>query len=153
MNSAVMFSRQSDEWATPSVLFDALHAEFHFSVDAAASADNAKCSVWFGGALDALAIEAWASRPLAVWLNPPYSRCAEFMAKAVEQSRLGHTVVCLLPVRTDTRWWHAFVWDAERHCARPGVEIRFIKGRLRFSAAKDCAPFPSVLVIFRPGVA
>ena len=150
MNTAVMFSRATDEWATPDALFDQLHAEFDFVLDAAASAENAKCRVWYGGCLDALTLDSWASSPCAVWLNPPYSRCREFIAKAAEEARKGLTVVSLVPSRTDTRWWHEHVWDASTNRPRAGVEVRFIKGRLRFGTAKASAPFPSAVVVFRP---
>lgn len=150
MRTAVMFSKASDEWETPQDTFDALHAEFQFDLDAAASAENHKCGVWYGGAIDALALKSWATVPCSVWLNPPYSRCAEFIAKAAEEAQKGCTVVCLVPARTDTRWWHQHVWDHESHLPWPGVEIRFIKGRLKFGTSENSAPFPSVVVIFRP---
>lgn len=153
MNSAVMFASATDEWSTPQRLFDALDAEFDFDVDAAASLENHKCPVWYGGAIDALALEHWSSVRCSVWLNPPYSRCAEFLAKAAEQARHGLTVVCLIPSRTDTRYWHEHVWDRERHQPRPGVEIRFLKGRLKFGDSVNSAPFPSVVIVFRQAVA
>ncbi len=147
MNAALMFSRATDEWATPQATFDALHAEFGFALDAAASADNHKCAVYMTQEIDALT-QDW--RPFgSVWLNPPYSKCSEFIAKAAEEARKGCTVVCLVPSRTDTRWWHEHVWDAAQHRPRPGVEVRFIKGRLKFGGATAGAPFPSVVIIFR----
>lgn len=156
MNTDVMFSKKSDEWQTPQDLFDTLDVEFGgFDVDAAATRENAQCPGWFGpGGVheDALAVADWgrADCPATVWLNPPYSRCREFIAKAAEQGLRGNTVVCLVPSRTDTRWWHDYVWDREKHQTRPGVEVRFLKGRLRFVGAGNCAPFPSVIIIFRP---
>jgi phage N-6-adenine-methyltransferase len=158
MNSALMFSKASDEWSTPQELFDALHAEFNFTLDAAASSANAKCPLWFGPEMgtpfnDALRIDWWIGyRPdlEAVWLNPPYSKCREFIAKAALEARRGVKVVCLVPSRTDTRWWHEHVWDADKHQPRPGVEIRFIKGRLKFGNSENSAPFPSVVIVFRP---
>lgn len=150
MKTAVMFSRASDLWETPKDFFDALDAEFEFDLDAAASAENAKCRIWYGGQIDALALASWATEPSSIWLNPPYSQCREFMAKAAEQSRLGHTVVCLVPCRTDTRWFWDHIWSGEAHDWRPGVEVRFVKGRLKFGDGKNSAPFPSMVVIFRP---
>jgi phage N-6-adenine-methyltransferase len=150
MNSGLMFSKASDDWSTPRVFFEALDAEFGFAVDAAASAENHKCPVWYGASLDALALESWASVPEAIFLNPPYSQCREFIAKAAEEARKGCTVVCLVPARTDTRWFHDHVWDASTNQPRPGVEIRFIKGRLKFGGATAGAPFPSVVIVFRP---
>jgi len=154
MNSALMFSKASDEWSTPKDFFDALDAEFDFDWDAAATKDNAKCSRYFGPDhecafyRDALTVKRW---PLyTYWLNPPYSKCRAFIAKAAEQASLGAIVVCLVPSRTDTRWWHEHVWDREKHRPRPGVEVRFVKGRLTFGGAPAGAPFPSVVIVFRP---
>lgn len=156
-----MFSKASDEWSTPQDVFDALDAEFGFSLDAAARLETSKCGAWyFGpdypieGLRDALAVDWLAccglfERP-HIWLNPPYSKCRAFIAKAAEEARKGCTVVCLAPSRTDTRWWHEHVWDSEKHAPRPGVEVRFIKGRLKFGGATAGAPFPSVVIIFRP---
>lgn len=146
----VMFSRASDEWETPQDFFDALDAEFRFGLDAAASEDNAKCTVWMDVEKDALR-QDWRMGPRwSTWLNPPYSRVREFIEKAAQEARRGATVVCLVPSRTDTRWWHSEVWDAEKHTFRPGVEVRFVKGRLKFGNSNNSAPFPSVVIVFRP---
>ncbi len=161
MKTEVMFSRASDEWSTPQALFDDLHCEFRFQWDVAATIANAKCGPYryFGPDhgnkeyRDGLS-EQWRTyRTEAVerlWCNPPYSRCRDFIAKAALEAKHGATTVCLVPSRTDTRWWHQWVWDDVRHCARPGVEVRFLKGRLKFGNSENSAPFPSVLVIFRP---
>lgn len=148
-----MFSKASDEWATPQDLFDSLDAEFHFELDAAATSENTKCGFWNavdGSSKDALACSWVGGKRSSVWLNPPYSKCRQFIAKAAEEARNGCTVVCLVPSRTDTRWWHDYVWDRETHQPRPGVEVRFIKGRLKFGNATAGAPFPSVVIVFRP---
>lgn len=154
MNSALMFSRATDEWATPQGTFDALHREFDFQLDAAASHENTKCEQFMSQEIDALRQDWFAAvdwfDTQAVWLNPPYSKCREFIAKAAEEARKGCTVVCLVPSRTDTRWWHDHVWDAAQHRPRPGVEVRFLKGRLKFGGAAHGAPFPSVVIVFRP---
>jgi phage N-6-adenine-methyltransferase len=153
MNTALMFSKASDEWATPQDFFDRLHAEFRFVIDAAASSANAKCAQWWG--LDHQlpehrnALVSWAWPAVPIWLNPPYSKCREFIGRAATAAREnGSTVVCLVPSRTDTRWWHEHVWSADVHQPRRYVEVRFIKGRLKFGGAKDCAPFPSVVIVF-----
>lgn len=150
VNSALMFSKATDEWATPQDTYDALHREFWFTLDAAASAENTKCFEFFSIDTDALLIDWHEGRDKSVWLNPPYSKCREFIAKAAEEARKGCTVVCLVPSRTDTRWWHEHVWDRDTHRPRPGVEVRFIKGRLKFGGATAGAPFPSVVIVFRP---
>lgn len=153
MHTTVMFSRATDEWATPQALYAELHAEFGFACDCAASRENAKSDRWFGPdhpepeRRDALAVP-WGA--MTCWLNPPYSQCRAFLAKASVEAAGGATVVCLVPARTDTRWWHDYVWDREQHTTRPGVEIRFLKGRLKFGQAAQGAPFPSVVIIFRP---
>lgn len=154
-----MFSNATDEWSTPRELFDALDAEFDFRLDAAASDENTHCYAYLGPdhwnpvARDAIAVE-WSeiakAGSRAVWLNPPYSKCRAFIAKAAEEARKGCTVVCLVPSRTDTRWWHEYVWDGTTHQPRPGVEVRFLRGRLKFGGSKNSAPFPSVVIIFRP---
>lgn len=159
MNREVMFGKATDEWSTPEMFFAKLDAEFDFQLDAAATDANAKCGLWLGpGHLatnwrDGLAVN-WAAllggTACAVWLNPPYSRCREFIAKAAQEARRGATVVCLVPSRTDTRWWHEHVYDASRDAFRPGVEVRFVKGRLKFGNSTNSAPFPSVVIVFRP---
>jgi phage N-6-adenine-methyltransferase len=161
MNSALMFSKASDEWSTPQDFWRELDAEFRFGLDAACSAENAKAPVGFGpdhpnpAARDAL-VPCWseaaraAGVPPVAFLNPPYSRCAEFVAKAATEAQKGCTVVLLIPSRTDTRYWHAHIWDRETHQPKPGVEIRFVKGRLKFGAGKNSAPFPSVVIVMRP---
>lgn len=153
MKTAVMFSKATDEWSTPQDVFNYLDREFDFWLDAAASDENAKTVVYFTREDDALSMD-WATggviKAPRVWLNPPYSRCNVFMAKASREAARGCTVVCLVPSRTDTRWWHEYVWDDVRHQPRPGVEVRFIKGRLKFGDSQNSAPFPSVIVILRP---
>lgn len=129
----------TDNWATPQDLFDALHREFRFTVDVAASRENAKLPRFYTVDDDGLS-QVWSGE--RVWCNPPYGRAiADWMRKAYESSREGATVVLLVPSRTDTAWWHDY--------AEKG-EVRFLRGRLRFGGAKNAAPFPNVLVIFRP---
>jgi len=151
VNSALMFSKASDEWETPQELFSQLHAEFCFDLDAAATEANAKVPMYYRYIdEDASGLTSdWSELADTVWLNPPYSRCAEFVAKAAEEAKKGVTTVMLIPSRTDTKYWHAHIWDAEKHQPRPGVEIRFLKGRLKFGNSKNSAPFPSVVVVFR----
>jgi phage N-6-adenine-methyltransferase len=159
MNNALMFSRATDEWATPQAFFDALNAEFEFGLDVAATLENRKTPLYcgpgsMGGCADALSV-SWAfitdgGRLGACWMNPPYSQCRAFIGKAAAEARLGATVVCLVPSRTDTRWFHEHIYDVSANDFRPGVEVRFIKGRLKFGGGKNSAPFPSMVVIFRP---
>lgn len=155
-----MFGKATDEWCTPQAFWRELDQEFDFWIDAAATSENRKCAGYWGpdhedaSCRDALR-QPWAiaAGGCAIWLNCPYSRCRQFIAKAAQEARSGATVVALVPSRTDTRWWHSDVWDAENHHSRPGVEIRFIKGRLKFGASENSAPFPSVVIVFRPVLA
>ncbi len=148
MNS-VHFQSDSVEWSTPQNVFDELNKEFGFVLDAAATKENAKCSAYYTAEDDGL-LQNWTKHGGPVWLNPPYGRgIGKWVCKAAETARLGTTVVCLIPARTDTRYFHAHIWDVTAHAARPGVEVRFVKGRLRFGGVKTPAPFPSAVVVFR----
>jgi site-specific DNA-methyltransferase (adenine-specific) len=134
-------------YGTPRFLFDLLDAEFRFTADVAANADNHKMEPWFGpGSLwreDALSEGRWAAPSDAVFCNPPYGRnTPQFTERAREEARAGLTVVLLVPARTETRWW-------QLHCA--GSEVRLVRGRLIFEGARNQAPFPSAIVIMRPG--
>lgn len=163
MNNALMFSSATDEWETPQAFFDELDAEFRFRLDVAARAENTKCPQWLGPDRgwpdwqDGL-IADWASFVKsehygrhACWMNPPYSRGLQgkFVAKAAAERLKGVTTVALLPARTDTKAFHAHIYDASRWQPREGVEIRLIPGRLKFGGAANSAPFPSMVVIFR----
>lgn len=163
MNSAVMFSKASDEWATPIKTFLALDREFNFTLDAAAMRENALCPAYLGPDHDNVscrdALQCDWSRQMgsriathAVWLNPPYSKCSAFIAKSSHEAQKGCTVVCLVPSRTDTAWWHNYIWNAAANRTYRGVEIRFIRGRLKFGSCENSAPFPSVVIVLRPHV-
>lgn len=131
----VHFSSKTDEWATPLGFADKYGP---FDLDPAATAENARAPKFFTKA------ECGLTRPWGegrVWLNPPYGRVIGlWVKKAVEASREGATVVCLLPARTDTRWWHDWVI--------PYGKIEFLRGRLKFGGCKNSAPFPSCVVTF-----
>jgi phage N-6-adenine-methyltransferase len=143
--STALYSSRSEEWATPQDFFDALDAEFHFTVDAAASEQNAKCEVYWDKSVDALSLE-WADMGTVIFCNPPYGKnIGAWFAKAREAGRRGSTVVMLAHARTDTRWWH-------EHVQGVADEVRFVKGRLRFvgpNGVKSSAPFPSAVIIYR----
>lgn len=147
MIAPALFSSATDEWATPQALFDELNAEFGFTLDVCANAANAKCAHYI--AANSLG-EDWTRGSGAVWCNPPYGReIGDWVGKALFTSMQGRTVVALLPARTDTRWWHASIWDSGRHRPYARVEVRFIRGRLKFGGSKNSAPFPSAIVVFR----
>lgn len=148
MNNSLHFSRASDEWSTPQDFFDRLNAEFGFTLDVCATAENSKCGIEHWTPEDDGLKQDW--RKCICWMNPPYSALRLWMQKASASAKAGATVVCLIPSRTDTRAWHEYVWDEAKHATRPGVEIRFIKGRLKFGGCENPAPFPSAVIIFRP---
>ena len=134
----VHFSSQTDMWSTPQEFFDRLDEIFHFDLDVCATPENAKCEKFFTEACDGLA-QNWSG---VCWMNPPYGRTiGQWMKKAHESSLQGATVVCLVPARTCTRWWHDYATKGSIH---------FLKGRLKFGDAANSAPFPSALVVFTP---
>lgn len=135
----VHFSSATNEWETPQDLFDALDGEFGFTLDPCCTHETAKCSKHYTKEEDGLA-RSWAGE--TVFMNPPYGRViGKWVRKAHRESLRGATVVCLIPARTDTSYWHDYCMKGE---------IRFLRGRLRFSNAGS-APFPSAVIIFRNG--
>jgi len=139
-NKDVALSSKSVEWETPQDFFNELDKEFGFTLDACATAENAKCPVYFTKETNALAQNWGDDSGSVVFMNPPYGRkIGAWIKKAYYESRKGVIVICLVPSRTDTLWWHDY-------CMRG--EIRFVKGRLRFNDA-DPAPFASAVVIFQ----
>jgi len=139
MISKTLFSSNRMDWETPQFLFDALDAEFGFDVDVCALKATAKCKDFFSPYNCGLAND-WGI--CVCWMNPPYGReIGRWMRKAYESAKAGATVVCLVPARTDTDWWHRF--------AQRG-EVRLLRGRLKFRGSKTSAPFPSAVVVFRP---
>lgn len=138
MDRAVFASSLTDLWATPQDFFDKLNEEFRFTMDVCATADNAKCDRFYTKEDDGLT-QPWIGR---VWMNPPYGRTiGHWMRKAYLSAQQGATVVCLVPARTDTAWWHDYAAYGE---------VRFVRGRLRFGGHPNPAPFPSAVVVFRP---
>ncbi len=134
-----MYSSNTDNWGTPQWLFDELDKEWHFDVDVCASSENAKCPRYFSKEENGLA-QDW-SQFNNCWMNPPYGRqIGIWIEKAYNESQKGTNVVCLLPSRTDTRWFHEYCLKGE---------IKFLKGRLKFNDGKTPAPFPSMIVVFR----
>lgn len=137
-----MYTSNSEEWGTPQELFNRLNKEFSFTLDICVSKENAKCHKYYTKEEDALKKE-WGG---VIWMNPPYGRqIGIWVKKAKETARQGKaTVVCLLPARTDTAWWHDYAMKAN--------EIRLIRGRLKFGDGKGSAPFPSAVVVFKKGL-
>lgn len=137
MNPALLSSKKMD-WETPSAFFDELNQEFQFTLDVCATKENAKCSTFYSPEDDALS-KRWFG---VCWMNPPYgTQIKKWVGKAYIESQNGTaTVICLVPARTDTSWWHDFCMKGE---------IRFVRGRLKFVGAKSPAPFPCAVVVFR----
>lgn len=136
---AVFFSSKSDEWSTPQNIFDELDQEFGFTLDPCATDNNHKCEVYFTKEQNGL-VKDW--RGHRVFCNPPYSKIGKWTEKCYREGQKDNTlVVMLIPSRTDTKYFHDFIYNRS--------EIRFIKGRLRFGDSENNAPFPSMIVIFR----
>ena len=135
-----MFSSANEVWATPQDFFDKLNDEFGFDLDPCALPENAKCPVFFTPEEDGLK-QDWSGE--IVFCNPPYGRnIIQWCKKCYEESRKPNTtVVMLVHARTDTKWFHEWVYGKS--------EIRFVRGRLKFGDSKNSAPFPSMVVIYR----
>jgi len=135
---SVHFLSRTDEWATPQTFFDAVNAEHGpMELDVCATPANAKCPRYYTKVDDGLK-QPWMGK---CWMNPPYGRViSDWMRKAYESAQAGATVVCLVPARTDTAWWHDYAAKGE---------VRFIRGRLKFGDGKNSAPFPSALVVLK----
>lgn len=134
----VMFSTDNLNWGTPIDLFNLYDAEFKFTVDVCANADNAKVARYFDEAQDGLA-QSWAGE--ICWMNPPYGRLITPWVRKASLECPDCTVVALLPARTDTRWWHGYV-------APFAKRLDFLKGRVQFIGGATGAPFPSVAVVY-----
>lgn len=135
-----LYSSNSQEWATPRWLFDELNNEFHFTLDLCATSENAKCGYFFTKDDDGLSRD-WSGQ--VVFCNPPYGRAiAKWVKKCHDEAKKeGTKVVMLIPARTDTSYFHDYIYHS-------ASEIRFIRGRLRFNDGKGVAPFPSMIVVY-----
>ena len=133
-----MFSSNDMTWETPQWLFNKLDKEFNFTLDVCALPETAKCKNYYTPQIDGLK-QDWEDN--ICWMNPPYGReVGVWIEKAYKESLKGAIIVCLIPSRTDTKYWHDYCMKAN--------EIRFVKGRLKFGDSKNPAPFPSAIVIF-----
>lgn len=138
----VLFSSNSDEWETPHSLFNILNDYFHFTLDPCSTELNHKCSNYFTLSENGL-LQSWNGH--TVFVNPPYSDISNWVKKCyVEWMYNNITVVLLIPARTDTRYFHDFIYHV--------ADIFFIKGRLKFSNSKNSAPFPSMICVFNKRV-
>lgn len=141
MNTKVMFSSKTDQWATPQEFFDKLNEEFHFTLDPCADEFNHKCDRFFTEKENGL-VQDWSGE--TVFCNPPYGReTKKWVQKCFKEVHEGGCpcAVMLIPSRTDTQWFHQYIYQK--------AEVRFVKGRLKFGDSKNSAPFPSMVVVFR----
>jgi phage N-6-adenine-methyltransferase len=140
MNTKLHFSSATIECPTEQAFFDKCNLEYGpFTLDPCSTHENAKCDNHFTIQEDGLS-QTWRGK---VWMNPPYGRTISYwMEKAYMETLNGNAemVACLVPSRTDTKWWHEYAMKGEVH---------FIRGRLKFGEHHNSAPFPSALVIFR----
>ena len=141
MITEAMYSSASNEWATPQWLFDELNEIYEFTLDPCATNEDAKCAKFYTKEQDGL-LQDWGGE--IVFCNPPYGReLPKWVEKAYNESRKANTtVVMLIPARTDTTYWHKWIFPF-------ATEINFLKGRLKFGDSKNSAPFPSALVVFK----
>ena len=139
-NIQACLSSKTDNWATPKDFFNKLNEEFHFTLDPCANEENHKCDLFYTKEQDGLTKD-WGGH--VVFCNPPYGKeIADWVRYSYEQSQKPNTtVVMLIPARTDTRYFHDYIYGK--------AEIRFIKGRLKFGDATTAAPFPSMVVVYR----
>ncbi|WP_241522530.1 phage N-6-adenine-methyltransferase [Staphylococcus delphini] len=101
---------------------------------------NRKCEKFYSVEEDGLS-KSWKGH--TVFMNPPYGReIKKWIKKAHDESDEDTIVVCLIPARTDTIYWHEYIFNKAH-------DIRFLKGRLKFGDSKNSAPFPSAIVIYK----
>jgi site-specific DNA-methyltransferase (adenine-specific) len=141
MNTGVMFSSRTDQWATPQWFFDSLNEEFSFTLDPCADDFNHKCEKYYTKEDNGL-LKSWDGEK--VFCNPPYGReINKWVEKCFTEVKAGSCLlaVMLIPARTDTQWFHKYIYQK--------AEVRFLKGRLKFGDSQNSAPFPSMVVVFR----
>ena len=135
-----LFSSRSEEWPTPQDFFAELDREFHFTLDPCVARWNAKCTRFYTKEDDGLR-QPWDRH--RVFCNPPYGRAMrQWAEKCFRSAQAGAVVVLLAHARTDTRWFHDWVYNK--------AEIRFVRGRLKFGDGRQSAPFPSLVAVYRP---
>ena len=136
-----LFTSDRPDWETPAELFALYDAQYHFTLDVCATANNAKCKHFFTVEDDGLR-QSWAGE--VCWCNPPYGReVGAWVEKAAHEMTRTKLIAVLLPARTDTAWWHDYV--------APFASIDFLRGRVRFVGADSSAPFPSAVAIYGIG--
>lgn len=139
MRIQACLTSNSNEWATPAATFRELDAEFHFNLDPCSTDENAKCKQHYTLKDNGLAQDWGGCR---VFCNPPYGKeIGKWVRKCYEESQKPDTlVVMLIPARTDTSYFHDYIYHK--------AQIRFLRGRLHFNESLQGAPFPSMIVVF-----
>ncbi|GAI17513.1 unnamed protein product [marine sediment metagenome] len=133
-----IFKSESTEYETPKEIFEPLQKEFDLRLDVCATKENAKCELFFTKEEDALSKD-WNEN---FWMNPPFSRnLKKWVQKAYEESEKGVTGVLLLPVGSNTLWWHKYIIDTK-------AEVRFLKGEIKFSNQKRGLWLPFAIIIY-----
>ena len=149
----VHYSSKSNEWTTPLEFFANLCCRFQLTTDLACTTENKRTQFGLcrdlidpltGQQVDSLKVN-WATLNKNnggwLWCNPPYGRdIGKWIKKAYEESLKGTKIIMLIPARTDTSYWHDYIFGK--------AEIEFIRGRLKFGESKNSAPFPSALIIY-----
>ena len=140
-----MLSSGNDMWNTPQDFFDMLNTEFRFTLDPCATHKSAKCENYYTVEDHGLR-QPWEG---AVFVNPPFSQLSHkpWVRKCWQAAQKGATVALLIPVRSDTAYWHDWVMRAS--------ELRFVRGRVSFvredGRPGSTPPFPCVVAVFYPG--
>ena len=135
----VHYSSKSNEWTTPMWLFKELDVKFNFTLDPCCTKESALCDKYYTIEDDGLIQDGGGE---IVFMNPPYGRAiGKWVEKAFRESLNGAVVVCLIPSRTDTRYWHNYIFPY-------AADIKFLKGRLKFGDSNNSAPFPSAIITF-----
>lgn len=136
-------SSNKSNWETPNSLFQKYNIIYNFTIDAAADQFNHKVTRYFGpGGEQPCGLEAsWENE--RVWLNPPYGRNSTGLWIKRACKRDAIVAVVLIPSRTDTKWFHKFLYKQK------GINIEFLEGRVKFVGAEHGAPFPSMIVTVR----
>mgnify|MGYP003507954173 FL=1 len=144
MKTETLFSSANCEWETPKELFEKLDKEYYFYLDVAATNENALCERYYTQETNGL-LQSWDVQIGSVWCNPPYGKdIIKLVEKAYTESFTGVPIVMLIPARTDTRWFHNFVYHK--------AKIVFLRGRLHYGMngipSQQPAAFPSMLAIY-----
>jgi phage N-6-adenine-methyltransferase len=147
----VLFSHESEEWQTPKSLYNQLNEVYEFVLDPCTTKDNPLRTAHFYTKEDDGLKKSWDYGN--VFVNPPYNqKISKWLEKAtyeIKHSDNIEYIVFLLPVRTDTKWFHKYLYDISNRDFRNHIkDVCFLKGRLKFTKSKNSAPFPSMVVVF-----